>query len=168
MPRVINIGFLTNPTNLISEGDTRDMHEAARSVRQQITVLNASTAHEIDAVFARAARQRIGAFMIDVDGLFVRNADQLVALAARYRTPMIYATREYAMAGGLMSYGDDRQESIRQAGICVGRVLKGEKPANLPVLQPTKFELILNRKTAKALGIKFPNSILVRATEVIE
>jgi len=169
VPQATMMGFLTNPTNLISEGDTADMQAAARSVGQQIMVLRASTADEIDVAFATAARDRIGALLLDGDGLlFSRRPQQLAALAAQYGIPTNYPARIFPEAGGLMSYGDDRLESWRQSAIYVGRILKGEKPANLPVLQPTKFEFVISLKTAKALGITFPPSFHLRADEVID
>ena len=168
VPQAITIGFLTNPTNLISERDTIDVHAAAATVDQRIIVIDATTEHEIDEAFASAAQRRIDALLVDVDQLFNRRRDQIVALAAQYGIPANYATRVFAEAGGLMSYGDDRLESIRQSAIYLGRILKGEKPANLPVLLPNKFEFVINTKTAKALGLTFPPSFHLRADAVIE
>jgi putative tryptophan/tyrosine transport system substrate-binding protein len=169
VPQSTIMGFLTNPTNLNSEPNTTDIQAAAGSVGQQMIVLRASTVDEIDAAFATAARERAGALLVDGDGLlFSRRVDQLAALAARYGIPTNYPSRAFPEAGGLMSYGDDRLESWHQTGIYVGRILKGEKPADLPVLQPTKFEFVINLKTAKALGITFPPSFHLRADEVIE
>jgi putative tryptophan/tyrosine transport system substrate-binding protein len=162
------IGFFKNPTNLMSDPDTSDMLAAARSIGQQISVLTASSVSEIDAAFASAAEQHLGALIVDGDALFNARRDQMVALATRYRIPSSYPTRVFTDAGGLMSYGDNCRESLRQAGIYVGRVLKGEKPSNLPVLQPTTFELVVNMKTAKGLGLTVPQSILLGADEVIE
>jgi len=147
------IGFLTNPTNVLSDPDTSDMLAAARSVGQQISVLTASTVSEIDAAFAAAAEQHLGALIVDGDALFNGRRDQMVALATRYRIPSSYPARVFTDAGGLMSYANNRLESGRQTGIYVGRILKGDKPSDLPVLQPTTFELVLNMKTAKALGL---------------
>jgi putative ABC transport system substrate-binding protein len=168
VPQAVTIGFLTNPTNLISERDTSDLQAAASSVGQQIIVLNASTLDELDTAFATAAQRRVGALLVDVDVLFNRRRDQIVALAARYGIPANYATRAFAEVGGLMSYGDDRLESVRHSGIYVGRILKGEKPANLPVLLPSKFEFVINLKTAKVLGLDVPPPLQVRADVVIE
>jgi putative tryptophan/tyrosine transport system substrate-binding protein len=162
------IGFLTNPTNLLSEPDTSDMQAAARSVGQQMSVLSASTMDEIDAAFAAAAERHLAALIVDGDNLFNQSRDQMAVLAAHYKIPSIYPTRVFTDAGGLMSYGDKRSESVRQAGIYVGRILKGEKPGDLPVLQPTKFELVINMKTAKALGLTIPETLLATADEVIE
>jgi putative tryptophan/tyrosine transport system substrate-binding protein len=169
VPQATLMGFLTNPTNLSSDPNTTDIRAAAGGVGQQMIVLRASTVDEIDAAFATAARERASALLVDGDGLlFSRRADQLAALAARYGIPTNYPTRLFPEVGGLMSYGDDRLESWRQSGIYVGRILKGEKPADLPVLQPTKFEFVINLKTAKALSITFPPSFHLRADEVIE
>jgi putative tryptophan/tyrosine transport system substrate-binding protein len=169
VPQATIMGFLVNPTNLITAGITADMEAAARVVGQKIIVLKANTVEEIDASFARAAEGQIGGLLVGSDGLlFNRRADQLAALAARYRIPANYPARVFPEAGGLMSYGDDRLDSWRQAGIYVGRILKGEKPADLPVLQPTKFEFVINVKTAKELGLLFPPSFHLRADEVIE
>jgi putative tryptophan/tyrosine transport system substrate-binding protein len=162
------IGFLTNPTSLQSEPRTSDVLAAAQRVNQQIRVVTASTVNEIDAAFAAAAEQHLAALIVDGDPLFNSQRDQMVALAARYRIPSSYPTRVFADAGGLMSYGDKRFELIRQSGIYVGRILKGDKPSDLPVLQPTKFELVINMKTAKALGLTIPETLLATADEVIQ
>jgi putative tryptophan/tyrosine transport system substrate-binding protein len=162
------IGFLTNPTNLLSKPDISDMLAAAQRIGQQIRVLTASTMNEIDAAFAAAAEQHLAALIVDGDAFFNTQRDQMAALAARYRIPSTYPARDFADAGGLMSYSDTRGESHRQAGIYVGRILKGDKPSDLPVLQPTKFELVINMKTAKALGLTIPETLLATADEVIE
>jgi putative tryptophan/tyrosine transport system substrate-binding protein len=162
------MGFLTNPTNLLSEADTSDVLAAARSIGQPMSVLSASTVDEIDAAFAIAAERHLGALMVDGDALFNFRQDQMVALAARYKIPASYPTRVFTDAGGLMSYGNDRRESARRAGIYVGRILKGDKPSDLPVLQPTKFGLAINMKTAKALGLTVPLTLQVAADVVIE
>jgi len=169
VPNAVKIGFLTNPANLLSAGDTSDLLAAAGGVGQQIVVLKANTIEEIDAAFASAVREGVGALLIDAGGaLFTSHYDQIVALAAHYRIPTGGASSSIVKAGGLMSYSDDRDESDRQAGVYVGRILKGEKPANLPVIQPVKFEFAINLKTAKALGIEFPPSFLLRADVVVE
>jgi putative ABC transport system substrate-binding protein len=162
------MGFLTNPTNLLSKPNTSDMLAAAQKIGQQIRVLTASTVGEIDAAFAAASEQHLAALIVDGDAVFNRQHGQIASLAARYRIPSIYPTRVFADAGGLMSYGDNRRESSRQVGIYVGRILKGEKPSDLPVLQPTKFELVINMKTAKALGLTVPLTLQVAADQVIE
>src|SRR5262249_8733035 len=142
VPRAGIVGYLTNPTNLISESETAHTQMAARSVGQPMMVLSASTVEEIDTAFATAAKERLGALLVGGDGLlFNRTANQISALAAHYRIPATYPTRVYPETGGLLSYGDNRHESWRSSGIYVARILKGDKPADLPVLQPTKFEL---------------------------
>jgi putative ABC transport system substrate-binding protein len=169
VPDATTIGFLTNPGNLISSGDTSDLFAAARGTGQRIIVLNASTVEEIDVAFATAAREGVKALLVDAAGLlFANQTDQILALTARHRFPTSYATRRWVEAGGLMSYSDDRSESVRQSGVYVGRILKGDKPGDLPVLQPVKFEFGINLKTAKALGLRIPESFLLRADVVIE
>jgi putative ABC transport system substrate-binding protein len=162
------VGFLTNPTNLMSEPNTSDMLTAAQRIGQQIRVLTASTVNAIDVAFAAAAEERLAALIVDGDGVFNREHDRMAALAARYRIPSTYPAGVFVDAGGLMSYANDRSESRRQVGIYVGRILKGEKPSDLPVLQPTKFELVINMKTAKALGLTVPLTLQVVADRVIE
>jgi putative ABC transport system substrate-binding protein len=144
------------------------MPEAARAIGLQIQILNATTKDEIEAAFASLVRDQIDALFVTPDAFFVSQRDQLVTLAARYRIPAAYTTREDVEAGGLMSYGADNQESWRQVGIYTGQILKGAKPADLPVLQSTKFEFLINLRTAKALGIEVPNAIQLLADEVIE
>ena len=122
----------------------------------------------IDAAFAAAAEAHLAALIVDGDGFFGARADQMLALAARHKIPSSYASRAYADAGGLMSYGDKRFESYRQAGIYVGRILKGDKPSDLPVMQPTRMEMVINLKTAKALGLTIPETLLATADEVIQ
>jgi putative ABC transport system substrate-binding protein len=168
VPQIATIAFLVNPTNSQSDRQIRDMQTVARSVGQQIIVLSASTASEIETAFATLGQQRAGGLLIIGDAFFNSRRDQLVALAARLRIPAVHFDASFTTAGGLMSYSDDRLDSWRQAGLYVGRILKGEKPAELPVLQPTKFDFVINLKTAKSLGIEFPPSFHLRATEVIE
>jgi putative ABC transport system substrate-binding protein len=168
VPQAKIIAFLVNPANSRAEQDKADMQAAARSVGQDVVVVTASTADDIDTAFATASRQGVGGLIAGGDAFYLNRHAQLVALAARYRIPTSYSDRASAEAGGLMSYGDDRLESRRQAGLYVGRILNGEKPADLPVLQPTKFEFVINLKAAKALGITFPPSFHLRADEVIE
>jgi putative ABC transport system substrate-binding protein len=169
VPNVVKIGFLTDPGNLTSAGDTSDLLAAARTIGQEILVLKANTIEDIDAAFASAAREGVGALLMDATGAFLgSHSDQVVALATRYRIPTSGPSSAWVKTGALMSYSDDRDESYRQAGVYVGRVLKGEKPADLPVIQPVKFEFAINLKTAKALGIEFPPSFLLRADVVVE
>ena len=168
MPQAQTVAFLVNPTNPVSEGDIEDMEDAARSVGQRIVVVRAKNETEIDTAFATISQQRADALLVDVDAYFNSRRDQLAALAARYRVPASYNNRRYVKAGGLISYGPNLDDAVRQSAIYVGRILKGEKPADLPVMQPTKFELVINLTTAKALGITVPPSLLVRADEVIE
>jgi putative ABC transport system substrate-binding protein len=164
VPAATIIALLVNPTNDV----VSDHGIAARSINQQILVLNASTADEIDAAFATMARRHVGALLINGDAFFSAPFSEIAALAARYRIPASGFTRRFTEAGGLMSYGDDRAESERQAGLYVGRILKGEKPADLPVMQPTKFEFVINLQTAKLLRIAVPPMLLALADEVIE
>jgi putative ABC transport system substrate-binding protein len=162
------IAFLVNPAIPLAAEDVEDMQGAAGSIGQRISILRASTAQEIDAAFARAAEQHIGGILVNADPFFANQHDQLVRLAARYRIPSSYFNRAFVAAGGLMSYSDNRRESLRQASVYVGRILRGEKPGDLPVMQPTKFELVVNLTTAKALGLTVPPTLLVAADEVIE
>jgi putative ABC transport system substrate-binding protein len=169
VPDAVKIGFLTNSANIISAGNTSDLLAAARSIGQEILVLNANTIEDIDAAFANAAREGVRALLVDAGGaLFSSRYDQIIALAALYRIATSHGSSVGVKAGGLMSYSDDRGESDRQAGVYIGRILKGEKPADLPVIQPVKFEFAINLKTAKALGIEFPPSFHLRADVVVE
>jgi putative ABC transport system substrate-binding protein len=168
VPQAATIALLVNPTGLNTELSTRDMHSAARSVGEEIIVLSAGTASEIETAFMTLGQQRPGGLLINNDSFFASRRDQLVALAARYRVPTVHFNSDFAAAGGLMSYSDDRVESYHEAGSYAGRILKGVKPADLPVLQPVKFDFVINLKTAKSLGIEFPPSFHLRATQVIE
>jgi putative ABC transport system substrate-binding protein len=144
------------------------MREAARAVGSQIHILNASTEGEIETTFATLVHLRVGALLVSTDAFFIGRREKLVALAARHGVPAIYEWSGFAIAGGLMSYGPSFEDAYHQSGIYTGRILKGEKPADLPVVQPTKFELVINLKTAKALGLNVPNTLIGRADEVIE
>jgi putative ABC transport system substrate-binding protein len=168
VPTAALIGVLLNPKYPDSATQLDDIDEAARTVGQQIYVVNASTEQDIDAAFASLSQQGIGALISGVDPFFDTRRDKIIALAAHHAVPTIYGQRAYAVAGGLMSYAPSFTEAYRQAGIYVGRILKGEKPADLPVVQPTKYELVINLKTAKALGLKVPVSMQLLADEVIE
>jgi putative ABC transport system substrate-binding protein len=167
-PSAALVGSLVNPTNPNSQTDMRDVQAAADSLGQKLLVVKASTESEIEAAFAVAVEQRVASFYVDLDPFLSSRLQQIVALAVRHGLPSIYAQREYAAAGGLMSYGASISDASRQAGVYVGRILKGEKPADLPVQQAVKVELIINLKTAKALGLTVPTALLVRADEVIE
>jgi putative ABC transport system substrate-binding protein len=167
VPAATTIGFLVNPNNPNTEARTREMQETVRAVGRQLHVVTASTEGELEPALA-TVQQRAGALVIAADPFFEDRRDQLVALAARYALPTSYPFREDAMAGGLMSYGTSPTDTFRQVGIYAGRILKGEKPAELPVQQSTKVEFVINLKTAKALGLTFPITLLGRADEVIE
>jgi putative ABC transport system substrate-binding protein len=168
IPSATAIGLLVNPNNPIAETETRDVERAAKALGLQPLVANAGTEREIDAAFATLAQQRAGALIIGSDVVVTSRQDRLVALAARYKIPAISTERGFAAAGGLISYETSAADAYRQAGVYVGRILKGAKPAELPVQFPTKFHLVVNLKTANALGLTVPPSILLRADEVIE
>jgi putative ABC transport system substrate-binding protein len=169
VPSAAVIALLVNPTDhIIVETLSKSLETVALAIRRQILVVSASTEREIDTAFTSLVQQKAGALVVGNDPFFNARPDQLVALAARYAVPAIYPYREFAAAGGLMSYGSNLTDAYRLVGVYTGRILKGEKPSDLPVQQSTKVELVLNYKTAKALGITFPISLLGRADEVIE
>jgi putative ABC transport system substrate-binding protein len=168
VPQARAIAFLVNPNNAVTERTTRDVREAAREKGLQLHVLKAGSESEIDSAFAALAQLHAGALVVGPDAFFNARRDQLVALAARDAVPAIYDSREYAASGGLISYAASLAASYRQLGVYAGKILKGAKPADLPVQQPTTFELVVNLKTAKGLGLTVPPSILARADEVIE
>jgi putative ABC transport system substrate-binding protein len=168
IPTATTIGLLVNPTDPRAETQTGEMQEAAHALGLQIHVLNASTEGEINTVFAILSQLRLGALLVVTSNLFSRRREQFVTLAARQGVPAIYQYREYVAAGGLISYGTSITDAYRQAGIYTGRILKGEKPDDLPVLRPTKFELVINLKTTKTLGLTIPSGVLAIADEVIE
>jgi putative ABC transport system substrate-binding protein len=168
VPSSASVGFLVNPTNPNVESDTSDVRAAADALGQKLVVVKASTDGDIETAFAVAVQQRVAAFYVSLDPFLSSRRDQLIALAARHALPTIYGRREHAVAGGLMSYGASLPDASHQAGVYVGRILKGEKPADLPVQQSVKVELVLNLKTARVLGITFPLALLTRADEVIE
>jgi putative ABC transport system substrate-binding protein len=168
VPRAKVIALLVNPNIPLTEHMMRDMQEAAQAKGVQLHILKASTESEIDAAFAGLVQRQAGALVSSSNPFFYSRREQIVALAARHAVPAIYGVREYATAGGLISYGVSFTPVFRQIGIYAGKILKGAKPADLPVVQPTTFELVINLKTAKALGITIPPSILSRADEVIE
>ena len=160
--------MLRNPNYPDAEVQLKDVHDATRAAGQQTLILTATTDTEIDTAFATMAQERVGALMVFADPFFDVRRERIVALATRHRVPAIYHWREYVVVGGLLSYGASPTHSYREAGVYVGRILKGTKPADLPVMQPTKFELVINLKTAKALGLAVPQSLLARADDVIE
>jgi len=169
VPKAVRIAALVNPANTpAAEAALREIPEAARAIGLQIQVLNASTSREIEAAFATLVRDRADALFVAPDTFFISRRVQFTTLAARHGIPAAYSTREEVEAGGLMSYGTDTPDMWRHVGAYTGQVLKGAKPADLPVLQPTKFEFVINLQTARALGIEVPNSIQLLADEVIE
>jgi putative ABC transport system substrate-binding protein len=168
VPKAALIGFLVNPTVADAETNTKNALAAAESIAQKLLVVEAGTDSELDAAFATLVQQRAGALVVGVEPFFISRRAKLVELAARQKLPAIYTLREFVVAGGLMSYGTSVTEALRLSGLYAGRILKGEKPADLPVQQSTKVELIINLKTAKVLGITVPLPLLGRADEVIE
>jgi putative ABC transport system substrate-binding protein len=169
LPAVTEVDVLVNPTNRVaSEPQSKELQAAAQILGLRLRFLNASTAEELDAAFATVAQDRAGALLITDDIFFGSRADQLVALAARHAVPVIYTFRDFTTAGGLISYASNLAELYRQIGTYTARILRGEKPADLPVLQPTRFELVINLKTAKALGLAVPPTLLAIADGVIE
>ena len=166
VPNVTIVGTLVNPNNPTS--GLTDAQAAAGSLGLQIHVLNANTEIDIDQAFASAIQQGVGALIVGADPFFYSRRDQIVALAARERVPTIYYSREFTAAGGLISYGASLTDGYHQAGTYTGRVLKGEKPADMPVMQLSKFELVINLKAAKALGLSIPSGVLAIADEVLE
>lgn len=161
------IAILTNPNSAEARAELKDVQAAAASLRQPLAVLEASNDGGIDSAFAEMARRRAGALLVGVDGFIFGRSARVIALAAQHRIPAIYLTAEAAAAGGLMSYGASIAAAWAQAGVYAGRILKGARPADLPVVQPDKFELVLNAKTAKALGITFPQTLIARADDVL-
>ena len=168
VPGASLIGFLVNPRNPTTQSQTTDVQTAARKLGIDLLILNASSERDIDAAFAAFIEQRVNGVMVGVDAVFVSRSDQLVGLAARHAMPAMYYVREFADAGGLISYGASITDAYRMAGSYAGRILKGAKPADLPIQQTVKFELAINLKTANALGITVPQTLMVAADEVIE
>jgi putative ABC transport system substrate-binding protein len=168
LPAAARIGLLVNPTNANVEGVTKDVTAAASAIGVQIDVVQASDSHEIDTAFATLVRNKADALLVGADSLFFTRRLQLATLATRHALPAVYFNRPFAEAGGLMSYGTSLTEVNRQLGIYTGRILKGAKPAELPVMQSTRFELVINLPTARALGLEIPSMLLARADEVIE
>ena len=167
VPSARTIGLLVHPSTF-SEAMVADAEEGARRVGVRLVVVRASAGSEFDAAFASLAGQRADALVVGNSPFFNSQRQSIVALAARHKLPAIYEFKEFATAGGLMSYGTSLVEMYRQIGVYTGRILKGAKPADLPVLQPSRFELVINRKTARSLGLTIPQSLLLRADEVIE
>ena len=168
LPRAKVIAELVDPQNPSTEGQSRELQDGAAALGLQIQALAASSARDLEMAFAKLLQLRAEAVIVSADPTFTNRRDQIVALAARYKIPAFYPRQEYVESGGLVSYGTRVVESYRQAGIYAARILKGEKPGELPVIQPTKFELVINLKTAKALGLDIPTNFLVLADEVIE
>ena len=168
LPQATVIAALVDPNFLTAASQLNDLQDAARALGKELHVLQASTESDLDSRFATLARQRPDALIVAAAPFFTARRKELVALADRHRIAAIYSWREFPEAGGLMSYGASFTDAFRQAGVYTGRILKGEKPADLPVLQPTKYELIINTKTAKALGLQIPDRLLALADEVIE
>jgi len=168
VPQARVIALLVNPNNLQTERIIRDVQEAARAKGLQLPILKAATEGEIETAFASLVQLQARALVVSIDAFFNSRREQLAALASRHAVPEIYAAREFAVAGGLLSYGPSLTAINRQVGVYAGKILKGAKPAELPVQQPTRFELVLNLKTAKALGLTVPQALLARADEVIE
>lgn len=168
VPSAANIGVLANPNNPITEPQLSDLEAAARTLGRQLLILKASTESDLAVVSTGLDQQHLDALVVAADPFFDDRRVQIVALAARHKLPGCYVRHEFVREGGLISYGADVPEAYRQAGVYVGRILKGEKPADLPVVQPSKFELAINLGTAKALGLAVPPTLLARADEVIE
>ena len=169
MSPTATIAVLVNPANIAQTAIERTtIQDAARALDAHFVILEASTSSEIESAFEALVAQRVNALVVSGEIFFLTQRDLLVELAARHALPTIYAWREFPIAGGLMSYGADFKEPYRLIGMYVGRILKGEKPANLPVQQASKVELVINQKTAKSLGISVPQSLISRAEEVIE
>jgi putative ABC transport system substrate-binding protein len=167
-PKASVIGFLVNPLNPRNQLLVQQMRERANSLGLSLNVLEASTEAELDSVFAGAVQQAVGALLVAQEPTYNRWHEHIVALAERHNMPAMYGSRIYAEAGGLMTYDASVPDSMRQVGVYVGRILKGEKPGDLPIVQPTKFELVINLRAAKALGLQIPEKLLALAVEVIE
>ena len=169
LPKARRIAVLVNPTNVdITESTVKDVNAAADPLGLQVEVLNASNGNEIDAAFTTLVSHRADGILVGANAFFVSRRVQIAILAARHMVPAIYTIGDYAEAGGLISYGTDVEDSLRQQGVYVGRILKGTKPTDLPVAQSTKFKLVINLRTAKALGLEISPTLLSRADEVIE
>jgi len=168
VPAATDIAVLANPKNPISEAQLTELRQAARKLDRHLVVLNASTDSDFAAVSTAIDQGKVDALFVAADPFFDDRREQIVSLAARHRIPACYTRRDFVVNGGLLSYGPDAPDAFRQAGVYTGRILKGEKPADLPVMEPIKFEMVINLKTAKALGLNVPATLLARADEVIE
>ena len=168
VPNANALALLVNPNNPNADPDTKNLQAAAQALGRRIEVLRAASEGELETAFAAMMEQRLGALFVNIDSFFAAHADQIVALAARVRVPASYPLHHFVTAGGLMSYDANFTEAFRRAAIYVGRILKGEKPADLPVMQPTRFQLTINLRTAKGLGLTIPDKLLAIADEVIE
>jgi len=168
VPGIPMIGVLLNPRFPPTVWELDDLERAAKGVGQRLLMARANDDPELDAALASLVQQRVGAFLVTASPFFDTRRDRIIKSAAQNRLPAIYHFREYALAGGLISYGPNIAESYKNAGVYVGRILKGEKPADLPVLQPNKYDFVINLKTAKALGLTVPPTLLAEAGEVIE
>jgi putative ABC transport system substrate-binding protein len=168
VPGASTIAMLVNPNTLVTEAERKEVQAAAQAIGQQLVTVDVGSDSEIDAAFATFVQRKAGAVLVGTGSFFNSHRERIVALAARHALPTSHSEREGVMAGGLMSYGSNIADTYRQAGIYTGRILKGEKPTDLPVVQSTKFELVLNLKTAKALGLEVPPTLLALADEVIE
>jgi putative tryptophan/tyrosine transport system substrate-binding protein len=168
VPKAQVIALLVNPTNPFGEAEAKELQAAVRSLKLELKIIQAKSAPEIEGAFATLIAQRAGAVLLGGDAFFLIQSGQIAGLAARYGVPAISNFLEFPSTGGLMSYGDDLIEDYRLTGSYVGRILRGERPADLPVTQPTKFEFVINLKTANALGLSVPPTLLALADEVIE
>jgi ABC-type uncharacterized transport system substrate-binding protein len=168
VPKAVIVGYLINPNNATSANLSREVRMTERTIGQRVHIVKASSEHDFEPAFATLHQIRAGGLCVQGDTFFNSRREQLVALAAHHSIPTVYAFRDYAAVGGLMSYGTNLQDAYRQVGIYVGRILNGEKPADLPIHQSVKFELVISPNTAKVLGLTLPNTLLARADEVIE
>jgi putative tryptophan/tyrosine transport system substrate-binding protein len=168
IPSATTVGVLANPKNPIAKPQVTELQTAAKSLGREIDVLNASSETEVERAFATLDQQHVQALVVTADPFFDDRRDYIIALAARYRIPVSYTRREFVIAGGLIGYGPDAPDAFRQAGAYTGRILKGEKPGDLPVVRPTKFQFVINLRTARALGLNVPDKLLAIADEVIE